>query len=399
MRSRLLPMMEKGCHMGRVWDNWGMQSTIRDTAPFVSAVDRSTATTTRLYFLDHLRATIILLVILLHASMTYMAFAPPWWYVIEPDGSLFFTALVLVLDVPNMLILFFIAGFFAYPSLVKYGAGGFVRQKLVRIGLPWVVGVVFLAPLVSYLIPVTRGTATTYLDFWTGAFWGPYYQQSVYWFLGMLLLLFAILALAYRVWPRLRDLPRSPVAPSPALLLAFWALMSLWMLAVTLVVPADTWSNAFRIVVYQPARLLLYVGYFVLGILADRRGWLRPGGYEPALDTWLPAAAIAGVSYLGFRLMFPGGGIVYLAAQAALFNAFCLSALLGGLALFRRVAGQPTAVWNSLSRNAYAIYYLHPLVLYPRRMWRFPLMRPMRWKWWRSRSLRRWSAGLLGRSS
>jgi hypothetical protein len=297
--------------------------------------------------------------------MTYMAFPPEWWYVIEPENSFTLTLLVMALDVANMQILFFIAGFFAYGSLEKAGPGQFMRQKLVRIGLPWVVGVVFLAPLVTYLIPLTRGFAAPYLEFWTGDFWGPFYQQSVYWFLGVLLLLFAILTAFYSGTPSLRNIPRAAQTPSARLFVTFWALTSLWFFVVTLVLPADTWSNALKVIVYQPARLLLYAGYFALGILADRRGWLRAGGFQPDLGWWGPATAIAALGYLGLRIVGSEWGLFFLVAQAALFNAFCLAGLMAGLAFFRQFANQPAPVWNSLSRNAYAIYYVHPLILYP----------------------------------
>jgi len=33
----------------------------------------------RIYFLDNLRAFVIVLVVVLHGSMTYMAYASPWW--------------------------------------------------------------------------------------------------------------------------------------------------------------------------------------------------------------------------------------------------------------------------------------------------------------------------------
>ena len=86
----------------------------------------------RLYFLDNLRAFVIVMVVVLHASITYMLFAPEWWYVLDPDRSQVFTWLVLVVDVPNMPALFFVAGYFALPSLQRRGLDGFVRAKLVR---------------------------------------------------------------------------------------------------------------------------------------------------------------------------------------------------------------------------------------------------------------------------
>jgi glucans biosynthesis protein C len=327
--------------------------------------DTRAAVTGRLHFFDHLRAFIILLVILLHASMTYMAFPPEWWYVIEPENSLVFTALVLLVDVANMQILFFIAGFFAYPSIEKYGSSRFMRQKLLRLGLPWLFAVIFLAPLVTYLIPVTRGFAGSYLEFWTRDFWGPFYQQSVYWFLGILLLLFAVFAAFYHNEPSLQAIARRAQAPTVRLFAGFWAITTLWYLLANMIMPADTWLNAVRLFVFQPARLLLYVAYFILGIYADRRGWFRAGGYRPPLDAWVGAALLSAVAYLAVRWFWLDGSFANLAAQAALFNAMCLSVLMASTALFQHYVNKQDRIWSSFSRNTYGIYYLHPLILYP----------------------------------
>ena len=96
--------------------------------------------------LDNLRVFVIILVVVLHASLSYMAFAPQWWYVLDPKRSLFFTGLVLLIDVPIMLIMFFLAGYFAYPSLARRGAAAFLKDKAIRIGIPWVFGSMVLAP-------------------------------------------------------------------------------------------------------------------------------------------------------------------------------------------------------------------------------------------------------------
>ncbi len=75
---------------------------------------------------------------------------------------------------------------------------------------------------------------------------------------------------------------------------------------------------------------------------------------------------MAAIMYLGSRLAWPGStGLLPLAVQAALFNAFCLTALVAATALFQRFVNRPTRWWSSLARNAYAIYYVHPLILYP----------------------------------
>ena len=146
----------------------------------------------RIYFLDNLRAFVVVLVIVLHGSMTYMAFAPDWWYVVDRQTSLLFTMLVLLIDVPIMPIMFFIAGYFALPSLDKRGTRGFVTEKTVRVGLPWAFGAIFLAPLTAYMTYVSRQISMGYLEFWATDFWTKLYQQSVYWYLGVLFAMFLV---------------------------------------------------------------------------------------------------------------------------------------------------------------------------------------------------------------
>jgi len=89
---------------------------------------------------------------------------------------------VLVLDVPLMLIMFFIAGFFACPSLTERSVTVFVKGKILRLGLPWAAGIFIFAPLVTYLIYYSRNVPVSFGRFYTVDFWGPLYQQSVYWF-------------------------------------------------------------------------------------------------------------------------------------------------------------------------------------------------------------------------
>ena len=238
----------------------------------------------RLYFLDNLRAFVVILVVVLHSSITYMAYAPEWWYVLDPNNSEIFTLLVLLIDVPIMPILFFLSGYFALPSLHKRGARLFLKDKFIRIGLPWIFGALFLAPLIAYLIYFSRGVPMSFLDFWRTDFWGPLFQQSVYWFLGVLLLMFVVLAWVDQSGDRLRG-PQRIVRPSGKVFAAFIALVSAAFLIISLSFSPDAWWHNYFLV-YQPTRVPLYIGYFALGIYADRRGWFTADGYKPELGPW-----------------------------------------------------------------------------------------------------------------
>ena len=321
----------------------------------------------RLYFLDNLRATVIVFVVVLHTFLSYMVYAPPWWYVLDPARSVFFDWAVILIDVPLMPVLFFLAGFFALPSLERRGAGAFMRDKVVRIGIPWIIGVLFLAPLITYMIYVSRQVPVSFAQFWTTEFWGAMYQQAVYWFLGVLFVFYALLSAGYDESARLRAWQRVLRAPSWRHFLGFGAIVTVAFFLLSLWWTPDDWRHVWFLV-YQPVRFPLYIGYFCLGLYADRRGWFAPGGYAPGIDRWLPIFLVAGLLYAGhimLQLFGPPETLWYQVVTAVLFNAFCLAALMAGLSLFRASVNSRGRNWRSLARNSYGIYYLHPLILYP----------------------------------
>ena len=255
----------------------------------------------RLHYLDNLRAFVIVLVIVLHAAITYMADPPSWWYVIDPDRSVAFTWLVLLVDVPIMQVLFFVAGYFAVRSLQRRGPRGFIREKVVRLAIPWVLGVVFLAPLATYMTYVSRGVPTGYLQFWTVDFWGPMFQQSVYWFLGVLFVAFLVLVYAYlypaRAMLRARGAARRAAAHEPLRPLR----------------GADRGRRAPRLADPWPRRLALALVPLRRPAGADRvlRGLFRPGHLRGAPRlvhrVGLPAqAGDLGRGLRGGRVRLPG---------------------------------------------------------------------------------------------
>jgi glucan biosynthesis protein C len=336
-----------------------MAATSIKEAPVTVAVSAAG----RLYFLDNLRAVVIALVVVLHGCITYMVNAPTWWYVLDPHNSLAFTLVVLAIDVPIMPIMFFIAGYFALPSLQKRGSRQFLKDKCLRVGLPWVLGVIFLAPLTTYMIYVSRHVPMGYLQFWASDFWTKLYEQSVYWFLGILLLLFAGLAWMFEISPRLRAAAPRPSPRAGRALLVFGVLVTAAFVAVNQAYPIDAWSSNY-VFVYQPVRVPLYVGYFILGIYAQQRGWFRAGGFNPKIRPWLGAALLSGLYYLASRMFAPATPLLGV-VTAVLFNAFCLTSLLAGVALCQRYLNGAGRFWHSQAASAYGIYYAHPLILYP----------------------------------
>ncbi len=320
----------------------------------------------RMYYLDNLRGVTILLVATLHVFLCYMKFAPSWWFVINPEQSIFFTYGVILIDVPIMPIMFFLAGYFALSSLQKHGLGGFWLGKLRRIILPWIVGVLFLTPPAMYMILLSRGKAPDYLEFWGGQFWTSMFSQSVFWFLGLLTLFYIILSACYRSFPALQTPARRSKVPSPILWVLFVAATTAVFLLMNQFYPVDTWITDYYIIVFQPLRIAVYFIYFWLGILAWKRNWFTRQGFNPRLLPWLVISIVSAVFYLSFKLMMaPRGTEMAIQAGNALgFNLFAFSTMMTGIAAFRIFLNRSTPLWKSFASCSYGIYLFHSLVVY-----------------------------------
>ena len=96
----------------------------------------------RLHALDAVRGGALLAGVLFHATVSFLP-APPGvalWVVMDRERSLTLGVLFHLLHTFRMTTFFLIAGFFAHLIVERRGLGGFVRDRLRRIGIPLVVG-------------------------------------------------------------------------------------------------------------------------------------------------------------------------------------------------------------------------------------------------------------------
>ena len=245
-----------------------------------------------------------------------------------------------------------------------------MKDKFIHIGIPWIFGALFLAPLITYMIYFSRGVPMSFLDFWRTDFWGKLYQQSVYWFLGVLLLMFVVLAWVYEDERSTARAPRRIGPARPAKFLRrFIALTAVRLSDHQPVVQsrclvAQLFSACTnRCACRSTSGILLWASMPIdaAGSLAD--------GYKPehrsmglglcAVRAWL-TSLIAGA-----WLTRPTPHCRSKSERRCSTTLFCFTALIAGVALFQRKVNSAGAVWSSLAANSYGIYYVHPLILYP----------------------------------
>ena len=104
----------------------------------------------RYHFLDGLRGVAMLLGIVLHGGMSFLGF-PVWPAVdVKSDPELFW----FMLDVIHgfrMPLFFLVSGFFTAMMWKKRGGKGMLKQRLLRIGVPLVIGTMIMFPIMVEL--------------------------------------------------------------------------------------------------------------------------------------------------------------------------------------------------------------------------------------------------------
>jgi peptidoglycan/LPS O-acetylase OafA/YrhL len=336
--------------------------------------------------MGYLKAFVTLLVVAHHTAIAYTpglpkagpAFdkAPMLWSVfpIEDAGHAFapFGVFVSVNDVFFMSLMFFISGLFVWDSLKRKGAAGFVRDRLLRLGLPFAVAASVLAPLAYYPAYLQTGANPD-----IGAYWrawtrlGDAWPAGPAWFIWVLLAYGLAAAGLYRLAPRWGEtVARLAEAADRRPLRVFALLVAASGVAFTSMALAFTpvqWFS-FGPFAVQSARVLHYAVYFTAGIGVGaaglRGGLLAPGGRlarrwwvwaSLAAPSFVLAAAIAIASYVLKAGAAPAWRIAGDLAWVLSCATFCF-AFLASAARFVR---KPSKVWDSLSANAYGIYLVH----------------------------------------
>ncbi|MFM8471878.1 MAG: acyltransferase family protein [Limisphaerales bacterium] len=327
----------------------------------------------RLHALDNLRAVAMLLGIVLHAALSFMTLPIPW--IARDVGRNFgFDILVGVIHGFRMQLFFFIAGFFGHLLWQRLGPKEFLRQRGKRIGIPFLVGMVTLVPLIillwgwSEMQTTPRPTRPQY-----GALTVFSIPTGHLWFLEMLLLLYGGAVLI--AWAGLKAKLTSWL---PRLDAVFdWFIGSFW--KPLLLVPPTVgclWGgpvlgeiDAAGLRLLPAARAVAYYSlFFLLGWWLHRRrhhldalrGWLK---------TYFGLAVVAFLTLGACHLMMMDPSAVdatsvkLLALVAASLYAWTMTFAVTGW--FLRFAGQHSAWVRYVADASYWCYLLHlPLVLW-----------------------------------
>jgi glucans biosynthesis protein C len=332
--------------------------------------------------LDNLRGVVILIVLAFHSVLAYVSWIPPrsvgfdeppyaWraFPILDPHRWLGFDMFCAWQDVYLMSLMFLLSGLFVYPSLARKKNWGFVRDRLLRLGVPFVFGVIVLVPIAEYPAYAVTAPDPGAADYFRNYVALPFLPNGQLWFLWQLLALnFVVTALNFVAPNALTSLGRwsKYLGRRPLFYLA--ALIAISAVAYVPLALAFTpwvWSNSGLLAV-QFSRPLLYGVYFFAGV------GIGAGGIDEGLVAadgdlskrwwlWLAAALAALFAWMGttyLTLNGPAPIIVEIASDVG-FAVACAAGCAFLIAASLRFGLKRSRALASLSANAYSLYLVH----------------------------------------
>jgi glucan biosynthesis protein C len=329
----------------------------------------------RLYFADNLRWSMIVLVVFIHASVTYGPLGS-WFYRDSTGATEASDTILAILGVFIqgffMGMLFLLAGYFTPGSYRRKGRTRFLKDRAIRLGVPALIFIFFIAPPIIYYPNENswheQGTATF-------AEWlGDYLPDPSRWDTGPLWFTLALLAftLAYVGYASLSG-DREPHMKTRLRhwhLLLVVLLMGLGSFVVRIWYPIGT--NVWNM---QLCFFPQYIILFVLGIAAYHNDWLRELDKLTA-RLWniillmlvvvvFPILTVAGGALeeeTGTDAYF--GGLHWQSFAFALWvESYCVAVIVSLLFLYRERFNEQGNVSRYLSDNSFAVYVFHAPVV------------------------------------
>jgi glucans biosynthesis protein C len=338
--------------------------------------------------LNNLRGVVILIVVAFHAVSAYLGYlgrgafafdkAPFMWRafpIVDTQRWFGFDLFCAWQDVSLMCLMFFLSALFTWPSLKRKGTATFLKDRLLRLGVPYLFGIAIVMPIALY--PVYRVSATdpSIVAYARHLFALPFWPNGPMWFLWQLLALTIMAAALHRFLPgAVETLAEWSSAADRKPLRYFIALTAAAILAYVppaLAFTPFSWSNH-GLLALQLCRPLLYAVVYLAGLAVGSRdlesGLLAPGGrLTQNWARWLWGAFATYALWIALTAysMSPGAPLPLRVAMNVSFALCCTTGCFAAFAFTLRFGAVPSRALAALSENAFGLYVLH----YPFVVW------------------------------
>jgi hypothetical protein len=334
--------------------------------------------------LGYLRAFLVVLVLAHHSVLAYVNMGlpplrsldsvPQWWRAFPVvDRSHYWTGWSLFTGFNDgffMSLMFFVSGLFVWSSLLRKGPALFIRERALRLGIPFLICAAVVSPVAYYPAYLTTGASglTGFGHQWIALDTWP---TGPLWFVSLLLGFDIVAAGLFAIAPGFggslsRLASGGRVHPVRFFLLLLTVSATAYM-GMGMRFGVMRWTS-FGPFTFQTSRLFHYLAYFLMGIGVGAygidRGLLATDG-TLARHWWrwtalMVAAFTFGVGFFLYVLSLRGHLPPMVEAVLDFnYTLGCAASSFAFMAIFVRFANRQSAVLDSLSANEYGMYLIH----------------------------------------
>jgi len=336
----------------------------------------------RLDYLDATRAFALVLGIVFHACLSFMPVFMGW-AVQDVSTSPLVTMFMTVSHSFRMEAFFLLAGFFSHLTFHRKGAGEFVRSRMLRIVVPFVIGWFILRPLVISGWIMGYASLRGDVDVWVGLLGGfqtlstlpaGIFAGSHLWFLYYVALI-TTLVLAVRGLLTATGSWKDPLIRRADAVVAWLANSPVSLVILAVPTAAALWFMRFwsmdtpdqSLLPHFPA-LAIYGGFFVLGWMLSRQRELISRFARLTPQRWiLTGLGIIAILLLG-KIERDPGHPQYLAAHVAYAMSYALtmwSLVFLTIGVFKKLCPRRNAFVRYVADSSYWMYLIHlPIVVW-----------------------------------
>lgn len=336
----------------------------------------------RSLWVDYLRSALTVLVVAHHSALAYTTFAKfdkeayinSTHAIVDHNRWIGLDIFENFNDVFFMSLMFLIGGLFLSKSIIRKGPYNFIKDRLYRLFIPFLfVGTLFMliAYFPSYYIAHESTDINAYVtDFFVTEKWpvGPP------WFIWVLFLFNLLFAFFYSFFFQLKEKQGKQFSSIKNKPFSFFVILFsiTWILYVPMAysIGAGTWTGVGPFD-FQLSRILLYFGYFILGILIGNTNFNSDlFSVESAIVKKWRLWLLLSLSVY-FVLTIIGDPLTEMVKENkikefnawmiyyAIYAASCSISCIAFITTFKKLINSPKRWWNSLSDNAYLIYLIH----------------------------------------
>ena len=325
--------------------------------------------------LDRARTFLTLVVLIHHAVIPYTHFGHT-----DPTSFFGFDMIVLATDSFFMAMFFFLSGLFVWPGIARKGPLNHLKDRLFRLGLPFVICALTVIPLAYYAISLRQHPDVSFATFWWKTVTVGPWPSGPIWFLWVLFGFDVVACLLYKLSPTMLDPINRLSLHGRRRSAVFFGVM----LAVTAAfyIPgrihfgAGSWFE-FGPFSVQHGRVMLYATYFFfgagIGVQMMDRGLLAADGRMAKVSwDWLMLALVPYCllwGLIGIKREILGNPVDlpdwYEGAYAIFFTVFSVAIMFLILAYFLRFKHSGWSILDPMQADAYGMFLVH----YPIALW------------------------------